>query len=83
MSSRLSISGAGRRQFLREGLRIAALGALAAICAKLAARKTVQLPGQVCIRDGICRGCPAFEACGLPQALSARDVLSHASSRLP
>jgi len=29
-----------------------------------------------CINDGVCRGCQVFETCGLPQALSAKQVLA-------
>jgi len=76
-------SGAGRRQFLRDGLRYAILGGLAAVSAKLVARQACRPAGQVCISAGMCRGCAAFEDCGLPQALSSKDVLGHSPSRLP
>jgi hypothetical protein len=76
-------SGAGRRQFLRDGLRYAILGGLAAISGKLIARQAARPAGQVCISAGICRGCEAFDDCGLPQALSVKDVLGHSSSRPP
>jgi hypothetical protein len=35
----------------------------------------------VCVSDGICRGCAAYEDCELPSALSAKEVLGH-SKRL-
>ena len=35
-------------------------------------RSPAGLPGQDCVNRGICRGCPSFAGCGLPQALSAR-----------
>jgi hypothetical protein len=76
-------SSAGRRQFLRDGLRYIILGGLAAVSGKLAARQAARPAGQVCISAGICRGCEAFEDCGLPQALSAKEVLGHSSSRQP
>jgi hypothetical protein len=76
-------SGGGRRQFLRDGLRYAMLGGLAAISGKLIARRAARPAGQVCLSAGICRGCEAFDDCGLPQALSAKDVQSHSSSSPP
>jgi hypothetical protein len=76
-------SSVGRRQFLRDGLRYTILGGLAAVSGKLAARQAGRPGGQVCISAGICRGCEAFDDCGLPQALSAKVVLGQSSSRLP
>jgi len=69
-------SSAGRRQFLRDGLRLAVLGAMAAIGGKLAGRATARPAGQVCVSAGICRGCAVFEDCGLPNALSAKQASS-------
>jgi hypothetical protein len=74
-------SGAGRRQFFRDGLRYLTLGGLAAVGGKLVARQAARPAGQVCISAGMCRGCGAFEDCGLPQALSAREASGHFSSR--
>jgi hypothetical protein len=68
-------SSASRRQFLRDGLRLTILGGLAAIGGKLAGRASARAAGQVCISAGICRGCAVFEDCGLPSALSAKEVL--------
>jgi len=76
-------SSAGRRQFLRNGLRYAILGGLAAVSGRLAGRQAGRPAGQVCISAGICRGCEAYDDCGLPQALSAKEALSRSSSRLP
>jgi hypothetical protein len=76
-------STAGRREFLRDGLRYAVLGGLAAVGGKLLGQPDVRPSGQVCISAGICRGCEAFDDCGLPQALSAKEALGHSSSRLP
>jgi len=70
-------SSVGRRQFFRDGLRYTLLGGLAAVSGKLVARQAGRPAGQVCISAGICRGCAAFDDCGLPQALSAKDVLGH------
>jgi hypothetical protein len=81
MSIRCPISCASRRQFLRDGLRLAMLGGLAAIGGKLAGRASARPTGQVCISAGICRGCAFFEDCGLPGALSAKEVLGRTAAR--
>ena len=54
-------SSAGRRQFLRDGVRYIILGGLAAVSGKLVARQAARPAGQVCISAGICRGCEAFD----------------------
>jgi hypothetical protein len=56
-------SRAGRRQFLRDGLRLAILGGLAAVGGKLAGQQAARPAGQVCISAGICRGCAVFDDC--------------------
>jgi hypothetical protein len=83
MNKRSPNSGEGRRQFLRDGLRYIMLGGLAAASGKLAARQGSRPAGQVCLSAGICRGCAAFEDCGLPQALSAKEATGHSRARLP
>ena len=45
--------GANRREFLRDGLRLAVLGGVAAIAGKLAGRDAARSGGQVCISAGI------------------------------
>lgn len=65
---------ANRRDFLRGGLRYALLAGLGAVTATVAARQQVRLPGQACINAGVCRGCAAFDDCGLPNALSAKQA---------
>jgi hypothetical protein len=37
------------------------------------------LSEQTCVNQGICRGCGAFEDCGLPQAISAKEVFQKLS----
>jgi hypothetical protein len=74
-------SNPSRRRFLRDGLRLAILGGLAAVGGKLAGRAAARLPGQVCVSAGICRGCAVFEDCGLPGALSARQSLGRTPTR--
>ena len=81
MNRRSPNSGAGRRQFLRDGLRWAILGGLAAVGGTLAGREAARPAGQVCISAGICRGCAAFEDCGLPNALSAKEAPGHSTRR--
>jgi hypothetical protein len=81
MSNCCPNSSASRREFLRDGLRLAILGGLAAIGGKLAGRAAARPAGQVCISAGICRGCAVFEDCGLPAALSAREVLRQTPTR--
>jgi hypothetical protein len=47
------------------------LGGLAALTGALVARPAT---GQICINNSICGGCGAFDACELPQALSAKQA---------
>ncbi len=69
---RRSAGGANRREFLRGGLRYALLAGLGAAAVTLVRRPAARFSGQICINDGLCRGCTIFSDCGLPQALSAR-----------
>ena len=68
--------GASRREFLRGGARYALLSALGAVSATLIQRRGPTIAGQNCISQGMCRGCGAFEECGLPAALSVKEFLS-------
>jgi hypothetical protein len=56
-----------RREFLRSIARMAVLGGSVGGVAGLT-RKS----GETCVNEGVCRGCPVFDGCGLPQALSAK-----------
>lgn len=76
MKTRWSKDAANRREFLRGGLRYALLTTLGAVSATLARKPGAAMPGQTCINQGICSGCTAFTACGLPQALSAQQARS-------
>ncbi|MBI3910143.1 MAG: hypothetical protein HY320_04330 [Armatimonadetes bacterium] len=59
-----------RRDFLRGLARgLLAGGAIAGV-GGLAARR-----GEKCTNQFVCRGCPAFDGCGLPQALSAKQTM--------
>jgi len=68
----------GRRQLFATALRYAALGALGTIGGSTLAKRQRLLREGKCTNRGICRGCEAFEACTLPQALSAKQVLARA-----
>jgi hypothetical protein len=66
--------GISRRQFLSTLARLAALGGIGALTAKLlAGRGGASRSGETCVNQGVCRGCSAFAGCGLPSALSARE----------
>ena len=73
-----------RRELLTAVLRYATLGTLGAIGGGVFAkrRRLVQGPrlagtqDGICINSGICRGCGIFERCALPQALSAKQLLT-------
>jgi hypothetical protein len=65
-----------RRELLAGILRYGTLGALgAAGGAGLTKRRRLVREGK-CISRGICRGCEVFADCGLPQALSAKEVVT-------
>ena len=74
MKTNLASIAANRREFLRDGLRVALLGGVAVVAGTLARRNSQRLPGQTCTGDGLCRACGAAEGCGLPQALSFRQA---------
>jgi hypothetical protein len=65
-----------RREFFRAGARYALLGVIAA-AGWFAGRRNF-VPGQACVNRGICSGCREFDRCGLPQALSAKQVKGRA-----
>jgi hypothetical protein len=74
-------SAASRRQFLRDGLRLAMLGGLAAAGGTLAGRQAGLPAGQVCVSAGICRGCAVYEDCELPRALSVKEAIGQSKTR--
>jgi hypothetical protein len=81
MKTERATEAATRRDFLRGGVRYALLAGLAAVSATVAGRRANRLPGQTCISQGICSGCPVFTDCGLPQALSAKQTRSTGGSQ--
>jgi hypothetical protein len=61
-----------RREFFRAGARYALLAALSgAACLNI--RKS-KLANQKCIKNGICDRCIQFADCGLPAALSRKQI---------
>ena len=64
-------SAESRREFFRTGARCGLLTVLGVAVALVSKRR---LAGQRCINRGVCGGCAAFERCGLPQALSAKQA---------
>ena len=66
-----------RRELLGRVLRYATLGLLGVAGGwGFAKRRRLVREGK-CVNHGICRGCEVFEKCGLPQALSAKQVLEN------
>ena len=74
MKTNLASIAANRREFLRDGLRVALLGGVAVVAGTLARRNSQRLPGQTRTGAGLCRGCAVVEDCGLPSALSFRQA---------
>lgn len=73
---RLSGLRLSRRELLRGMARLAALGGIALVAARLLGRVPGVSPAaglQSCVSDGRCRGCGVLDGCGLPQALSFRQ----------
>ena len=63
-----------RREFLPAVARYGALAVLAAIAALATGTKRTRPAARKCINKSICRGCGAFDGCGLPAALSAKSA---------
>ena len=57
--------GTSRRNFLRR----AAVGGLTALTATLVAHGR----SEICVNDGLCPGCPAYDECDLPRALARKQ----------
>jgi len=64
-----------RRELFSGTLRYATLGLLMAGGAALHAKRQRLVRQGICISDGICSGCEALDRCGLPAALSARNLV--------
>ena len=75
--SKRAESGQGRRRFLGNLGRLAALGVVGAAAGKLASGP--RAPEEKCIGAGACRECPARPTCALPQGRLARQAFDEAS----
>ncbi len=64
--------GITRRGFLVRSGRILALAGIGALAAKLLGA-SAHRSNETCVNDGLCRGCPTFDGCGLPAARSAKE----------
>jgi len=64
-----------RREFVTRLLRRASLGLLTLGGGAVVVKRRQLLREGKCLSRGICRDCTVFEDCGLPRALSTRDVL--------
>ena len=61
-----------RREFFRASARYTLLTALS-VAGYFSVRKA-KLKGQQCVRQGICINCVEFANCGLPAALSRKQI---------
>ncbi len=66
-----------RRALFASVFRYATLGLLGAAGVWGFTKRRKLVREGKCISRGICRGCEVFEKCGLPQALSAKQVLEN------
>ena len=66
-----------RRQMFTRLLRYATLGVVGGAGVSLAAKRRRLMREHKCVNKGICSGCGAYDACGLPQAISAKRVLGN------
>jgi len=64
-----------RRGLLVGALRYGTLGILGAVGGWAFAKRGRLIREGKCVNGGICRDCRVYERCGLPQALSAKQVL--------
>ena len=64
-----------RREMLAGALRYAALGLMALVSAAIFVKRKRLVKQGLCINSGICDGCEILENCGLPLAVSARQIL--------
>ena len=65
-----------RRKVLADAVRYSTLGLLSAVGGWAFAKRRRLVREGKCVNTGICRGCRVYEKCGLPQALSAKQVLA-------
>ncbi|HON93126.1 MAG TPA: hypothetical protein PK373_05025 [Sedimentisphaerales bacterium] len=65
-----------RRRFVTHALRHTALVVLGMGGGAVVLKRRRLLREGKCLNQGMCRMCGVFEDCGLPRALSTRDVLA-------
>ncbi len=65
-----------RRQFVTRALRNASLALLGLGGGAVVVKRRRLLREGKCLNSGMCRACGVFEDCGLPRALSTREVLA-------
>ncbi len=65
-----------RRKVLADAVRYSTLGLLSAVGGWAYTKRRRLVREGKCVNTGICRGCRVYEKCGLPQALSAKQVLA-------
>ena len=73
MKNPFSNEPVGRREFLRGTVRYGLLTGFAALGVRAISQRG-RLGNQTCTNEGICRGCPTYSDCELPQALSAKQA---------
>jgi hypothetical protein len=63
----------GKREFLKRGLRILLLGAVALVCGILGKRKAPAAGGNtICVTNAPCRNCPEYTRCDDPRAAESK-----------
>jgi hypothetical protein len=68
-----------RRYFFRRMLRRASLVLLGGASGAVIVKRQRLLREGKCLNQGICRACEVFDDCGLPRALSTKEVLARTS----
>ena len=76
IKSKRLVQEQSRRQLLTAALRYATLGLLGTVGGSIFAKRRKLVREGKCINYGVCRGCEVLETCGLPPALSAKEVLT-------
>ena len=64
-----------RRSFFEGALRYGALAVLGLAATKAVVQKHRLVKEGKCVNLGICSGCDIYQNCGLPQALSRKQVI--------
>ncbi len=72
----LMVNTPARRRFFRSTLRNIGLALLAAGGGVAVTKRRRLMREGKCLSQGICSGCVVFDECGLPRALSVRQVVA-------